>query len=77
MRACSYYIATVTATKECSVNPSISSTCMTNRVVAYVIAIAMYKLAIAFVLFTRTSMMEFGRASSVVGGHFRKQKGFR
>ena len=32
---------------------------------------------IAFVLFTRTSMMELGRASSVVGGHFRKQKGFR
>ena len=29
MHACSYYIATVTATKECSVNPSISSTCMT------------------------------------------------
>ena len=29
MRACSYYIVTVTATKECSVNPSISSTCMT------------------------------------------------
>ena len=33
--------------------------------------------AIAFVLFTRTPMMELGRASSVVGGHFRKQKGFR
>ena len=29
MRACSYYITTVTATKECSVNPFISSTCMT------------------------------------------------
>ena len=32
---------------------------------------------IAFVLFTRTSMMGLGRASCVVGGHFRKQKGFR
>ena len=29
MRASSYYIATVTATKECSVNPSFSSTCVT------------------------------------------------
>ena len=45
---------------------------MYDIVVAYVIAI--YIKLITFVLFTRMSMMGLGRASSVVGGHFRKQK---
>ena len=45
-----------------------------NRVVAYVIAICKN---IAFVLFTRTSMIGLCWASCVVEGHFSKQKGFR